>query len=137
MRILRLDIHHFRGISGFTLCPRGHVLLVGEPGSGRSTVLEALHRVLSPDSTRLPLVDDFDFSGRDTKGDISVEVVIGQLGRALEQDFFDHLEVWDDEAEAVVTHAAEPRSLDEKTQFVLRLCCQQRLNFDPLTTVGI
>jgi energy-coupling factor transporter ATP-binding protein EcfA2 len=121
MQTFRLDILRFRGIGSLTVRPRGHVLLVGEPRSGRSTVFEALRRVLSPDSTRFPLGGDLDFYEWDTSEPISIEVVLGELGPALEQDFFDHLEVGDRETGEVVTEAPDPASVGEDTELVLRL----------------
>lgn len=88
MRVLRLDIRNFRGFRGVTIHPNGHVVLVGEPRAGRSTVVEALRRVLLPDATRLPLTDDLDFNGRDRSRRIEIEVALGALGDALEQEFF-------------------------------------------------
>jgi hypothetical protein len=41
--------------------------------------------VLSPDSTRFPLSDDLDFHKRDLSKRIEVEVVLGELGPAIEQ----------------------------------------------------
>jgi hypothetical protein len=130
MQIFRLDIHRFRGIKSLTVRPRGHVLLVGEPRSGRSTIFEALRRVLSPDSTRSPLGDDLDFYMRETSEPITLEVVLGELGPALEQDFFDQLEVWDRETGKVVTEAPDPASVGEDTELVLRLCYRARWNED-------
>lgn len=128
MRVRRLDIHRFRGIKDLTLRPRGHVMLVGEPRSGRSTVLEGLRRVLSPDATRFPLGDDLDFYKRETSEPICIEVVLGQLGPALEQDFFDHLELWDEEAGEVVAEIPDPTTLDEDAPLVVRLCYRARWN---------
>lgn len=42
----------FRGWHQLDLRPRGHVLAIGEPRSGRSDLVEALRRVLDPRSTR-------------------------------------------------------------------------------------
>ncbi|MEE8548818.1 MAG: ATP-binding protein [Alphaproteobacteria bacterium] len=58
MRVRRLRINNFRGFEQLELKPRGHVLLLGQPGAGRSDLVDALWRVLSTESARLPLSDD-------------------------------------------------------------------------------
>jgi hypothetical protein len=70
---------------------------VGQPGAGRSDLIEALWRVLSPDSTRFPLSEDLDFHKRDLSKRIEIEVVLGELGPEIEQAFLDRLEYWDAE----------------------------------------
>lgn len=52
LRITRLRAVDFRGWHQLDLRPRGHVLAIGEPRSGRSDLMEALRRVLDPRSTR-------------------------------------------------------------------------------------
>jgi putative ATP-dependent endonuclease of OLD family len=52
MRVLRLKVSGFRGFDDLKIHPDDHVLLVGEPGAGRSDMIAALSRVLDPDSTR-------------------------------------------------------------------------------------
>lgn len=52
LRITRLRAVDFRGWHQLDLRPRGHVLAIGEPRSGRSDLVEALRRVLDPRSTR-------------------------------------------------------------------------------------
>src|SRR5438034_1193222 len=80
-----------RGFLTAKIRPAGHVLVMGEPGTGRSNVVEALLRVFSPEATRLPLTDDLDFFERDRARRIEVEVTVGDLGAELEQVFFDKL----------------------------------------------
>lgn len=135
MRVIRLDIRNFRGLRDVTVQPNGHVVVTGEPRAGRSTVVEALRRVLLPDSTRLPLTDDLDFNDRDRSRRIEIEVALGDLGDALEQDFFDHLEPWDVELGAVLAEAADPTELDgDDREFAVRLC--YRAQWDDDTEVG-
>jgi hypothetical protein len=130
VRVVRLDIHRFRGIKDLTLHPRGHVVLVGEPRSGRSTVLEGLRRALSPDGTRFPLGDDLDFYQRETSEPIAIEVVLGELGPQLEHDFFDYLELWDEEAGEVVAETRDPTKVDEDAPLVVRLADRARWSDD-------
>ena len=65
MKIRFLRIANFRGFELLELKPDGHVLLVGEPGAGRTDLVEALWRVLSPESSRFLLSEDLDFHDRD------------------------------------------------------------------------
>jgi putative ATP-dependent endonuclease of the OLD family len=48
MRIARVKIGNFRGISEAEIPFSGHTVLVGDNNSGKSTVLEALDLVLGP-----------------------------------------------------------------------------------------
>ena len=129
MRVLRLDIENFRGIESLTILPRGHVVLTGEPRSGRTTVLEGLRRVLSSDATRYPVADDLDFYGRDTSRVVSVEVVLGSLDATLSDEFWDMLELWDDARLEVVQESPDPTILGQHgAAWVLRLCYRARWN---------
>src|SRR5437879_5399501 len=103
MKIRFLRIINFRGFQEVELRPRDHVFLVGQPGAGRSDLLQALWRVLSPESCRFPLSDDLDFFGRDLTQRIEIEVILGSLGPHLEQIFLDRLELWD----AMTLHLVE------------------------------
>ena len=88
MRIFRVDLRHF---------PAGHVVLVGEPGAGRTDLIEGLERVFSPEATRTRVPTELDFFRSDKSQRAEVEVVVGSLPESLEQVFLDHLEVWDRE----------------------------------------
>ena len=102
MKVRYVRITHFRGFDQLELKPRDHVFVVGQPGAGRSDLIEALWRVLSPDSTRFPLSDDLDFHKRDLSKRIEVEVVLAELGSAIEQAFLDRLEYWDTDSQGLV-----------------------------------
>lgn len=69
MRIPHCTVKNFRGSEELDVLPRGHVLLVGEPRSGRSDLLAAVCKVFEGDQTRL---DELDFHGRDLSRDIEV-----------------------------------------------------------------
>lgn len=135
MRILRIDINHFRGFRKVTIRPAGHVVLGGEPRGGRSSVVESLRRIFSAEATRFPLTDDLDFFKLDCSKPIQIEAVVGELGEGLEQDFFDQLEPWDAEAGQVLPESSDPVALDEGDEpLVVRLRYQAHWNSD--TEVG-
>lgn len=120
MRVERLRIKRFRGFSRLEVLPRGHVILVGPPGCGRSDAVEALRRVLDPESTRGWLSEDFDFHNRDTSKPIVIEVVLGDLGEELEQHFLPRTEAWDPESADVIDELSAAASGEDHAR-VLRL----------------
>ena len=114
-----------------TIFPAGHVCLVGEPGAGRSDLIDGLIRVLSPEFTRSRLATELDFYKRDTGERAEVEVVLGALGENLEQTFLDHLEVWERETKELVDELAEPEHIDrDRYELVLRLCYRAAWNVE-------
>jgi putative ATP-dependent endonuclease of OLD family len=129
VRVLRLKLSHFRGFEKLTIKPSGHVVLVGEPGAGRSDVAEALERVLWADSIRARTPSDLDFFGRDKSKRAEVEVVLGDLGTMLEQEFFDQLELWDREGKRIVAELGDPELIDRaEYDLTVRLCYRIRWN---------
>ncbi len=66
MKLSRLKIHNFRGISRATLILPDHVILIGDNNAGKSTVLEAIDLVLGPDrlSRRSPINEHDFYIGR-------------------------------------------------------------------------
>lgn len=119
MRVLRLDIKRFRGFEDVSFAPRGHVVLVGEPGAGRSDVVSALTRVLHPNSTR-SVVDVYDLFQQGASGSAEVTAVLGSLGPDLEQRFLSQLEVWS-EAEEEFVDDVDITSIGAGQSLVLRL----------------
>src|SRR3989344_5836870 len=86
LRIARINIENFRGISKGELLFSGHTVLVGDNNTGKSTVLEAIDLVLGPERlARRPPIDEHDFyAGRyiDAEGNpvsIKIEVVVVDL----------------------------------------------------------
>ncbi len=126
MKIRYVKIIHFRGFEQFELTVPDHVFVVGQPGAGRSDLMEALWRVLSPDSTRFPLSEDLDFHRRDLSKRIEVEVVLGELGPEIEQAFLDRLEYWDTDKATLLEEIDLPdqQGADHggSLERVLRLC---------------
>lgn len=131
MRVLEAAFRHFRGFRETTLTPRGHVVLVGEPGAGRTDVLEGLERVLSPELTRMRAPVETDFFETDTSKRAEVELVLGDLGLELEQVFFYALEVWDRTTAKVLDELPDPDAIDRsKHELVVRLCYRATWNSD-------
>src|SRR4051812_10972863 len=87
VRIYRIELRHFRGFEELAIAANEHVVIMGEPGSGRSDLIDALDRVFSPDYTRSRMPVEFDFFKKDTNSHAEVEVTLGQLGDELEQAF--------------------------------------------------
>lgn len=155
MLIRQLRICSFRGWSRLELRPGPHALVVGVPRAGRSNLIEALRRVLDPDSTRTPpgefdvhrLADDAAEDPNDNDaGDVDphesadpsdeepvvhraeVEVVLADLGGALEQHFWRWLELWDRIDDALVVESTAEQITEDRHDLVLRLCYRLRWN---------
>ena len=125
MQVKTLRIQHFRGFKDLTITPNGHVVMMGEPGSGRSDVIEALRRVLDADALRTRTTSELDFHMKDTSQPIQVSVTLGELGTDLEQDFLDHLELWDTQRRLVIEELESPEMIDnDANEWVLRLSYQ-------------
>jgi putative ATP-dependent endonuclease of the OLD family len=123
VRILRCSIRNFRGFDEVEVVPRGHVLLVGEPRSGRSDLLAALGKVFEVDLTRL---DERDFYRCDLDGDIEIEVTLGDLGSDLQQRFLDELEFWDVAEERLVAGTDDLGELPGDASPAVRLAYRGR-----------
>lgn len=62
MRIHKVSITNFRGISSATICLPAHAVLIGDNNTGKSSILEAIDLALGPDRlSRRPPVDEHDF----------------------------------------------------------------------------
>lgn len=123
MRVVQVSLRRFRGFEELTIQTADHVVLVGEPRAGRSDLIEGLRRVLTSDGVRNTVPSELDFWMLDTSERAEVEVVLGDLGDDLEQDFIDHIEAWDLERGALAEPCAPTESPDvEDSAWVLRLC---------------
>jgi len=103
MRVRRLSINNFRGVSEGVVDFAGHTLLVGGNNVGKSTVCEALDLVLGPERIfRRPVVDEHDFyRGRYLTDDgkpieIRITAVLLDLSDEARRRFYNHLRPWDD-----------------------------------------
>ncbi|WP_300394174.1 AAA family ATPase [Henriciella sp.] len=62
MRVARIKIENFRGISSADILLSAHSVLIGDNNTGKTTVLEALDLALGPDRlNRFPPIDEHDF----------------------------------------------------------------------------
>ncbi|NLS08640.1 AAA family ATPase [Nesterenkonia sp. MY13] len=116
MRIRRLEIENFRGITSGEVVFQEHTLLVGGNNIGKSTVCEALELVLGPERLyRRPVIDEHDFShGRylDSDGqpqEICIRAVLTDLSDEQRRRFMQHLRRWDDKSLEFID--TEPDSL--------------------------
>jgi putative ATP-dependent endonuclease of OLD family len=123
MRVLRCTVANFRGFESAEVVPRGHVVLVGEPRAGRSDLLAALSKVFEIDTSR---VDEFDFHDSDITKDVEMEVVVGDVGHALEQRFLDRIEFWDPLTSALIEDVDDPGAIPAGAISVLRLAYRAR-----------
>lgn len=101
MRVARIQIKNFRGVKEGVLLFPGHVVLVGDNNSGKTTVLEAIDLVLGPERlAKRPVIDEHDFYGGsyiDATGlpvEIKIEVVVVGLTEEQQRYFRNHLEWW-------------------------------------------
>ena len=95
---------------------------MGEPGAGRSDLIDALGRVLDTNTARTRITTELDFYGGDTGQPIQITLTLGGLGTDLEQDFLDHLEVWDGTDDHLIEEADTLENFDEdRCKWVLRL----------------
>ena len=122
MRIKELHIQGFRGFSDLLVRPKGHVVVMGEPGAGRSDLIEALARVLDAGASRTRITTELDFWNRDTSCPIRIALTLGELGDDVEQGFFDHLELWDKCEESLLDETDDIDDVDkDQYEWILRL----------------
>ncbi|MFC9492769.1 AAA family ATPase, partial [Streptomyces hydrogenans] len=118
MKVRRLTLQHFRGVSRGTVLLDGHSLLVGSNSIGKSTVCEALELLLGPERMfRRPVVDEYDFYGaryQPVDGalpEIRLEAVLTDLSPAAERRFGPHLRRWSSQRNDFAD--LEPGALEE------------------------
>src|ERR1700749_776793 len=118
MRVRRLNISNFRGVSEGSVDFSGHTLLVGGNNIGKSTICEALDLVLGPERLfRRPVVDEHDFHcGRylDKDGnpiEIRIEAILIDLSDEAHRRFRGHARRWDEKKWSFVDE--EPEGADK------------------------
>jgi len=110
MKICRLLIHGFRGISEAQLFFPDHVVLVGDNNVGKSTVFEALDLVLGPDRlSRHPKIDEHDFhlgcylnADGEPRKEVRIEVTVLDLNEEQQARFADYIEWWNTKTKTFV-----------------------------------
>ena len=85
MQVKELHIRRFRGFLDLFVRPKGHVVVMGEPGAGRSNMIEGLARVLDAEESRSRITTELDFHNGDTSQPIQITVTLAELGPDLEQ----------------------------------------------------
>lgn len=120
MRIARLNVENFRGISKGQLFFSSRSVLVGDNNTGKSTLLEAIDLVLGPERlSRQAPIDEHDFYGGQYMGsdgqskEIKVEVIIVDLSPEQQRHFRDHLEWWDSAGQELLL-GPPPEKTDEE-----------------------
>ncbi|MGA3056705.1 MAG: TOPRIM nucleotidyl transferase/hydrolase domain-containing protein [Candidatus Limnocylindrales bacterium] len=109
--IRRISISNFRGFEDIAI-PIGHnACLVGEPGAGRSDLIEAIVRVLDPEYLRTRRGEELDFYQEDTSREVIVELVLGDLSEAERRALVSYWEWWDREGEQLITSAPDAVAL--------------------------
>jgi putative ATP-dependent endonuclease of the OLD family len=121
MRVRRLTIENFRGVSAGQVDFASHALLVGGNNIGKSTVCEALDLVLGPERLfRRPVIDEHDFHKgqyltEDNKPvEISIRALLVDLSDEARRRFQRHLRCWDDtKGQFVDETGAGPEGTDQ------------------------
>lgn len=139
MRVARVQIANFRGVSSATILLPNHAVLIGDNNTGKTTILEALDLALGPDRlNRTPPVDEHDFfqgtyvaavtpdetddhaaSAVQTDHQpaevqaprIEIEVTITDLAEEQRARFGDYTEFWNKENNTFYTEA-DPSGVD-------------------------
>jgi putative ATP-dependent endonuclease of the OLD family len=124
----------FRGFEQFVVPFRRHAALIGEPGAGRSDLIEGIIRVLDPDHVRSRPGLDLDFYNLDTTKPAEVELVIGDLDAGALAGLSRHLEVWDADSETFVPVLPSGSAFDPRIhQRVVRLTYRLFEDADQIT----
>jgi len=102
LKIVQVYIKNFRGIKEGKILLPDHGVLVGDNNVGKSTVLEAIDLVLSPDRLRRrPVIDEHDFFAGDyldKDGEpikIEIEVILADLNEDQQRRFYEQVKFWD------------------------------------------
>src|SRR5947208_13401507 len=103
MRIRRLTIDRFRGLSHLQLFPGPRTLIIGPNNASKSTILEALDLLLHHGIGRpRPAPSEIDYFGRNTDAEFAIEAVIGDLTPTFSSEVRAHLEGWRNEQQEVI-----------------------------------
>ncbi|WP_369743962.1 ATP-dependent endonuclease [Pseudidiomarina sp. PP-1MA] len=145
MKVRRLSINNFRGISSGQVDFQDHTLLVGGNNIGKSTVCEALDLTLGPERLfRRPVIDEHDFHGgnylseKNEPVEIVIRVVLTDLSEEAERRFYRHLRRWHDPSGQFVDDMGEgPEAADaEGTVWALPIIFVGRYERDEDDFIG-
>jgi hypothetical protein len=128
--IRHVRIRNFRGFKDFETSFPPHAVLVGEPGAGRSDLIEALIRTLDPDSLRGRYGSELDLFNVDRSHAAVVEVTIGDLKDDVLSTLFHQREFWDRKTGTVVASlpagaAPNPETHEPIVRFGYRLAIEE------------
>lgn len=118
VRIRHISVKHFRGFDDFNLAVPDRLVLTGEPGAGRSDLIEALARVFDREYRRSRRPDEFDFYNLQTSEAAEVVVSLGDLGDTAASPLLPYVQFWDPASEAVVPMAADPAATTNLEEIV-------------------
>jgi putative ATP-dependent endonuclease of OLD family len=136
VRVSRVQIKKFRGVSEGRVDFNGNALLVAGNSVGKSTICEALDLVLGPERMfRRPVIDEYDFFradyqpiGEDTP-QIEVEVVLVDLSATAQRRFSNHLRKWSEADRDFADQAPNAADAADQNPWCLPLLFVGR--FDP------
>jgi putative ATP-dependent endonuclease of OLD family len=139
MRVSRLTIENFRGVSSAELYFSGHALLIGGNNVGKSTICEALDLVLGPDRLyRTPPVEEFDFHNAQYLSEsedgvvpvpIRIEVVLTDITEEIQRQCAANLEFWHNGDNRLLGQGELAEADKPFSEFCLRLATIAR--YDP------
>ena len=90
-------------------------------------MVEALAQILTFYRGRHRDITELDFHKADTSSPIRITLTVGDLDRQLQQDFFDHLEVWDEVNGHLVEETDDAREIDSvECSWVVRIAYEAR-----------
>lgn len=119
MRIRRVAIENFRGVSSGVVDLPGHTLLVGDNNAGKSTMCEALELALGTERLfRRPIVDEHDFHNGEYLHDgkpvvIRIEVILLGLPEETQRKLFSKTRPWSESKGGFVdVQGVKPSDLD-------------------------
>ncbi len=118
--VRRLSVSRFRGFEQWSTGFPEHAVLVGEPGAGRSDLIEILIRLLDPEYLRTHRGEELDFWQLSIDEPATAEAVLGGLSDAQARALIGHWEWWDPAAETLITQsgALEPVGLRDQERVV-------------------
>jgi hypothetical protein len=110
--VRHVAIRNFRGFRDFETALPPHAVVVGEPGAGRSDLVEGLVRVLDGDYWKSRRGDELDFFRLDETQPAEITVVLGNLSASALATFALYLEIWDKVDGRLVPDLVPPATQD-------------------------